>query len=120
MTIFRSIDDTGKIVSSGRVLMVQHSLHKFHNSIARGVNKLRWDYCMRTIFHLFDTPLKLVLHCEYFEVNIQESVDGFRLLLIDKEKKKCQCKKPMKCVCYSPSGSRTQSLCMLPTFSCLI
>ena len=72
MTIFRSIDGPGKIVSSGRVLMVQHSLHKFHNSIARGVNKLQWDYCMRTIFHLFDTPPKLVLRCESFEANVQE------------------------------------------------
>ena len=69
MTIFRSIDDPGKIVSSGRVLMVQHSLHKFHNSIARGVNKLQWDYYISPVRHALKL---LVLHCEYFEVNIQE------------------------------------------------
>ena len=65
MTNFMPIDGPGRIVSSGRILM---DPHKFHMSIARGV-KL---WYMRSICHPFDTPPKLVLHCEYFEANVQE------------------------------------------------
>ena len=38
---FWAIDGPGRIVSSGRILMVQHILQKFHNLIALVVPK-RW------------------------------------------------------------------------------